>query len=77
LDIFFHWEVKISDFLTNNEANLTSDVRTATAAIALDVEDLLPHAPVWVNTKENFTGSDKNRKVENEIRRHLPKLNTA
>jgi hypothetical protein len=77
LDIFFHRKVKIIDFLPNNEADPSGDVRSAAATVALDEQDLLPHAPMRIDTKKSFTDSDKNGEVQNRIRRQLPELNTV
>jgi hypothetical protein len=77
LDRFSHLKVKIINFLSNNKADPTDDVGSAAAAVAFDKEDILPWAPMGINTKKNFASSNKNREMEDGVRRQLPELNTV
>jgi hypothetical protein len=67
LDRLPHREVEVINFLPNDEANTTDHVRTITSAVALDVENIPPKAPVEVNAEEGLAHGDENREVEDGI----------
>jgi hypothetical protein len=74
LDGFFHREVKIINFFSDDKANAADNGGAIVVVMTLDIENFPPKTPVGINAEESFTDSDENRKVENGIWGQLPEL---